>query len=163
MKLPWNHITQALRRNAVLAAALCLGLVLLLWPQSPQERGEELPVQSWDEEIYVQRLEERLSTALSRIDGAGRVSTVLTWERSSRRELAADEKGEERETVVVSAGSGREETVVVQESAPRLRGALVVCPGGGDPQVRLNLLRSVMALTGLRANEISICQGGRTE
>ena len=63
-------------------------------------------------------------------------------------------------TVVISRGSGSEETVALQEIAPQYQGALVVCPGGGDPAVRLQLSEAVSALTGLGADRITICKGG---
>ena len=42
---------------------------------------------------------------------------------------------------------------------PQFQGALVVCPGGGDPAVQLRLLEAVSALTGLGSDRISICEG----
>ena len=65
----------------------------------------------------------------------------------------------ETQTVVVSAGSGTQETVLVQQVYPRFQGALVVATGGGDPEVRLKLTEAVAALTGLGADKISICKG----
>ena len=50
--------------------------------------------------------------------------------------------------------------VSLQTVAPQFRGALVVCPGGGDAQIRLKLIEAVSALTGLGADRISVCQGG---
>ena len=162
MREGWDkeRIRAVLRPNAALLLVLLAGLALLLWPAGAKEGAAESdPERSQDTAEYVRALEARLELALSRVDGVGEATVVLTVEGGPRRELACDERGEERETVVVSGGTGRQETVVVQESAPRLRGALVVCPGGGDDRVRLNILRSLMALTGLRANQISICQG----
>lgn len=65
----------------------------------------------------------------------------------------------ETQTVVVSAGSGKQETVLVQQVYPTFQGALVVATGGGDPAVRLKLTEAVAALTGLGADKISICKG----
>jgi stage III sporulation protein AG len=163
MKLPWDgeQFKAVLQRHGALLLVLAVGLGLLFLPAQKEEHpAGEQNVQE-DAEAYVNRLERRLAAALSQMDGVGQATVVLTLEDGGRRELAVDEKGDERETVVVSGGTGRQETVVVQESAPRLQGALVICPGGGDAQVRLDILHSVMALTGLRANQISICQGGR--
>ena len=42
---------------------------------------------------------------------------------------------------------------------PGAKSAVVVCPGGGDPQVRLRLVEAVSALTGLGSDRISVCQG----
>lgn len=158
MKLPWKGEKGLPGRSVGVLLVLALGLGLLLWPSGEKEGAAE-PAQQQDTEDYVRALEQRLERALSRMEGVGEATVVLTVRSGVRRELAFDERGEERETVVVSGGTGRQEAVVVQESAPCLQGALVVCPGGGDDRVRLEVLRSVMALTGLRANEISICQG----
>ena len=69
-------------------------------------------------------------------------------------------QGEEKtETVVLSRGSGSQETVTVQEIYPRYQGALLVCAGGDDPTVRLQLTEAMSALTGLGADKISISQG----
>ena len=56
-------------------------------------------------------------------------------------------------------------TSEVQELYPEYRGALVVCDGGGDSQIQLQVLQAVQALTGLNANQISICErtGGSQE
>ena len=56
-------------------------------------------------------------------------------------------------------GSGSQETVTVQEIYPRYQGALLVCAGGDDPTVRLQLTEAMSALTGLGADKISISQG----
>ena len=62
-------------------------------------------------------------------------------------------------TVTLGRGSGEQSVVPLQTLAPQFRGALVVCPGGEDPQVRLKLAEAVSALTGLGADRISICKG----
>ena len=48
----------------------------------------------------------------------------------------------------------------LQTVAPQFRGALVVCAGGDDPGVRLQVIRAVSALTGLGSDCITVCQGG---
>ena len=61
--------------------------------------------------------------------------------------------------MTVGRGSGSQEVVPLQTLAPEFRGALVVCPGGGDPRVRLTLTQAVSALTGLGTDRISVCEG----
>ena len=56
-------------------------------------------------------------------------------------------------------GSGYQETVTIQEVYPRYQGALLVCPGGDDPSIRLQLTQAMSALTGLGADKISISKG----
>jgi len=55
--------------------------------------------------------------------------------------------------------SSQQESVVVQTIGPIFQGALLVCPGGDDPGVRLALIQAVSALTGLGSDRISICKG----
>ena len=106
-------------------------------------------------------MEDRLSEALSKIDGAGEVTVVLTVRDGPRQVLAQDSREEqgETETVVISRGSSTQETVTVQELYPSYQGALLVCPGGDDPTVCLKLTEATSALTGLGADKISISKG----
>ena len=85
-------------------------------------------------------------------------------QRRSRQVLAQDtqSRGEgERSvsTVTLGRGSGSQEVVPLQTVAPQFRGALVVCAGGDDPGVRLQVIRAVSALTGLGSDCITVCQG----
>lgn len=90
------------------------------------------------------------------------MTVVLTVKSGARQILAQDSNQSAEEsatsTVVVSTGSGTENAVVVQQIYPQYQGALVVCPGGGDPAVCLKLMDAVSALTGLGADKISICK-----
>ena len=116
------------------------------------------------EDFDLEGFEQRLAEALSRVDGAGETRVVLTLDGGARSVLARDSQtesdGRGSSTVVtVGRGSGNQSVVPVQTLTPSFRGALVVCPGGGDPLVQLRLSQAVSALTGLGSDRISICQG----
>lgn len=116
------------------------------------------------EDFDLEGFEQRLAEALSRVDGAGETRVVLTLDGGARSVLARDSQtesdGRGSSTVVtVGRGSGNQSVVPVQTLTPSFRGALVVCPGGGDPLVQLRLSQAVAALTGLGSDRISICQG----
>ena len=142
---------------------LVVGLLLLAWPTGEGASTEDAPETAHTFDLAA--TEARLAEALSQIKGAGEVTVVLTLAGGPRQVLAQDvdqasERGQERrETVVVSRGSGGQEAVAVQEVSPEYQGALLVCPGGGDPTVRLQLTQAVAALTGLGADKISISEG----
>ncbi len=145
---------------------IAAGIVLLLLPlggeENPASGGTESQNGNGEETFRVEEMERRLEEALSRVDGAGEVTVVLTVKSGARQILAQDSSrsGEENSTstVVVSTGSGTEDAVVLQQVYPQYQGALVVCPGGGDPAVCLKLVDAVSALTGLGADKISICK-----
>ena len=139
-------------RYALLVVAV--GVLLLALPSGG----------SREETFDLDAFEEKLEGILSQIDGAGETRVVLTLDGGSRQVLAQDQDrdgdgGSSATTVTVGRGSGSQEVVPLQTLAPSFRGALVVCPGGGSAQVRLELIQAVAALTGLNSSSISVCQG----
>ena len=162
MKVSWDsgRLKGLFQRYQAVLLVLAVGLALLLWPQGTENGAEpETQPETSDSAFQVEALEQRLAAALSQIQGVGEATVVLTLESGARQVLATDQKGEDQETGVVSAGSGQQQAVTVQQIGPSFQGALVVCDGGGDPQVKLQVLQAVEALTGLNANQISICEG----
>lgn len=155
-----------LRYRYVLLVALA-GVILLLLPtgggSESAARQTAAGVTEWDPA----ELEDRLEDVLSQVDGAGSVEVVLTVSSAPRQLLAEDRTSErdgedvreEETTVVISRGSGVQEAVAVGQVSAQFRGALVVCSGGDDPQVRLALAQAVSAVTGLGTDRIAICKG----
>ena len=167
---PWERLPQKaaelFQKYKYVLLVIAAGIVLLLLPlggeENPTLGGTESQTENGEETFRVEEMERRLEEALSRVDGAGEVTVVLTVKSGTRQILAQDSSrsGEESSTstVVVSTGSGTEDAVVLQQVYPQYQGALVVCPGGGDPAVCLKLVDAVSALTGLGADKISICK-----
>ena len=149
----------SLEQHRLIWLVILAGLVLLLLPVGERPTTTEpLPIQTG---FDLAAMEDRLAQALSKIDGAGKVTVVLTVRDGPRQVLAQDSREEqgETETVVISRGSSTQETVTVQELYPSYQGALLICPGGDDPTVRLKLTEATSALTGLGADKISISKG----
>lgn len=144
-----------------------VGVLLLLVPTSHSKENSSAVVLNTEEDFSVEALEEKLEHILAQIEGAGQVNVMLTAESGMKRIFAQDGRLEqengsiqrESETVVISSGTGTQETVLVQQIYPQFQGALVVAEGGDDPSVRLNLTEAVAALTGLGADKISVCKG----
>lgn len=129
-----------------------------MWPQAPQEVNTE---------DFAAALERRLEEALSQVQGVGEADVILTLKSGPQKILAQDsetsisERGTESSvsSVLISRGSGEEDAIVVQQLSPQYQGALVICSGGDNPEVRLRLVEAVSALTGLGADKISVCKG----
>lgn len=159
----WKEL---LERYRTVLLVLVVGVALMLLPTGEKEavqthsdpNKEAVETEAFDLEAF----EERLSQTLSEVDGAGETTVMLTLKSSGRRILAQDlERDGERTvtTAVTVGGSGSgQEVVPLQTLGPQFQGALVVCPGGEDPQVRLRLVDAVAALTGLGSDHISICK-----
>ena len=171
MKISWpkgmERWKAVLERYRYALLVVAVGALLLLLPTGgAQPAAEE---RQTDRETFFQleeleELEEKLARTLSSIHGAGETEVMLTLKSGSRQVLAQDtqSRGEgERSvsTVTLGRGSGSQEVVPLQTVAPQFRGALVVCAGGDDPGVRLQVIRAVSALTGLGSDCITVCQG----
>ena len=160
-----RQLTGLLHRYGLVLLVLAVGLLLMLWPQGAEEETAAAPA-AQTAGFDLEELEERMERALSRIQGAGEVTLLLTLKNGGEQRYAADtqysqdETGREERssTVLISTGSGSEQAVVVSSSAPEFQGALVVCDGGDDPDVRLRITQAVAALTGLRSDKITVCR-----
>lgn len=162
MKLGGEKLKAWLRKYKLALLVLAVGVVLLAWPagvEKPAPASEDARLSSFDPG----EVERKLERVLGRIDGAGEVAVALTVSDGVQRRYAADEtrRGEEvqTQTVVVSTGSGTQEAVPVGEHWPEFQGAVVVCQGGGDPEVRLLITQAVCALTGLGSDRVTVCKG----
>ena len=156
----------ALEKYKYVLLVMAAGAVLLLLPLGSAGGEQENPgtAAGTTQEFDLETFEEKLEQALSQVQGAGDVKVVLSIQTGQRQILAEDQEQDgdgayHTATVTLGRGSGNQEVVPLQTVAPQFRGALVVCPGGGDPKVRLDLAQAVGALTGLGADRITICQG----
>lgn len=147
---------------------LVAGLALLALPTGGSDAAKAEPVATTQtEEQWLSQLQTKLADTLSRIEGAGEVTLMLSVETGTRRTLARDSESEtrdteshlRRETVILSAQGGGEEVVVTRADYPVFRGAVVVCAGGDLPAVRLAITGAVTALTGLSSDKISVIKG----
>ena len=147
--------------------ALLAGVLLLLWPSGEsKEKSSSETAETGSVCFDLEELEDRIAKTLSKIEGAGDVSLVLTVKGGIECIYAVDtEYSEESDayeenttTVLISTGSGTEEAAVVQQVYPEFQGALVVCEGGDDPVIKLLITQAVSALTGLRTDKITVCR-----
>lgn len=177
MKINTKEIVEKLKKSKYVLVVLLVGAVLILWPfgssGSSGDTVEPASVVTDGLLFSLEAEEEKIAKALSEIDGAGRVSIVLTLKTGTEQELATNEDvsykesaegGEVTEyemdsttsTVIVSTGSGTQSTVTVKYIYPEYRGALIVSEGAGDPKIKLQITEAVAALTGLKTDKITV-------
>ena len=109
-------------------------------------------------------LQEELEELLSQLDGAGKVTVLLSMESGSRTHYqtnsdqtkSQDSQDERSETVIVTSADRNEVGLVQQVDSPIYRGAVVLCQGGSDPGVKLAIVDAVSTATGLTTDKISV-------
>ena len=123
---------------------LLAGLILLLLPTGSRTKAKTAQAAAVSEQTQPQTIqaeEQRLTTLLQQINGAGQVQVLLSYCCSAERELATDDSGEAVELKTVS---------------PQYLGAVVVCDGADSPQVQLAVTQAVAQFTGLSTDHISV-------
>lgn len=153
-------------KYAVLVVAA--GVVLLLLPSGGKKSVADTPNENVQD--TVQETETKMETILAKIDGVGELHLMLTADTGAAQRLAQDtelsysgdtsapEDYQRKSEIVLSGGSGSEEPVVTETRCLTWRGALVVCQGGDDAQVRLAVTAAVAALTGLGSDRITVAK-----
>ena len=160
MRKLWN-------RYKYVVLVILIGVGLLLWPTTVGETHPTVP----SAECSVERdLEAEMEQILGIMSGVGQVKVMLTVESDGERHLAQDtdlsyrgdreapeDYSRQTKTVLVDDGSG-DAAVVTRTMQPTYRGALVVCQGGGQADVKLAVTEAVAALTGLSADRITVAK-----
>lgn len=156
----------ALARYKYVLLIAALGALLLLWPSPQKDTQAASPA---PEAADAEDLEQDMEEILSKIRGVGRVDVMLTMQSGGELVLASDstlrysgathapdDYDRSTEVVTISGESGGQDVVVTQQKYPQYRGALVVCEGGANDAVRLQVVEAVSALTGLGSDRIAV-------
>ena len=149
-------------KYVLLVAAL--GALLLLWPGEKRTQAAPPEAEAVQTGVNVAETEAAMEEILGKIGGVGRVDVMLTLQSGSELVLAQDATlrysgsaqapdDYQRSTDTVQDSGG---VVVTREICPQFRGALVVCDGGGNDAVRLQVVEAVAAVTGLGSDRIAV-------
>ncbi|MFI3227343.1 MAG: hypothetical protein R3Y09_08025 [Clostridia bacterium] len=120
------------------------------------------------EDFDVQEQEQRLEQILSKINGVGDVSVMITTKTSTKNVYATDknedfsQKGEQidqntqTEYVLISPSNSTEQPIKIYAIFPEYMGVLVVCEGGDDAEVKLEVLQAIKSLCSISSESITI-------
>ena len=160
-----KKITDWLRKYKYAVLVLLVGIALLAWPE--EQKTQDVPNVPEPAATPEESLEQKLEQLLSQVDGAGRVRVLLTQKTGPEYIYQTDNVTEEQyqdgesgtssstQTVLISV-DGTQEAVIAQTVFPTYQGAVIICQGGDQPKVRLDLIEAVSSLTGLSADKITV-------
>jgi len=112
---------------------------------------------------YKNEVEQSLTNIISSIEGAGQTKILVTVDSSAELVYATDEKNSlntnnetkdgspqsdsntqiENSYITVKLADGTQQTVLLKEIQPKVRGVLVVCSGGDDKVIHQRVLEAV--------------------
>ncbi len=110
--------------------------------------------------------EERLKDILEDIDGAGKVSVMITYYGTNEKNIAYEKR---KNTTLVGGGNesydekavmNDGEPMVINEVYPKVKGVIVTAEGAYSASIQEKLTRAVMAALDVEAHKICIYKKG---
>lgn len=147
---------------------ILVGVLLLTSGMQPASNAQEQAAEQADHEFDLQAFQQSVADSLSQIDGAGRVTVLLSLETGEESVYAADvskssqttdnnsNESYESTTSILSDGSYGEAPILIKSKYPTFRGAVILCEGADDDAVRLQIVHAVSALCGISSDCISV-------
>jgi stage III sporulation protein AG len=140
------------RKYRFVVLILLVGIGLMLIPFGGKEKAAVTLQATAPTQPDISR---ELSQILSQIEGAGEVHVMLTVRTGTSTVYQTDdsttngENSTTRQDTVVITDENRAQTGLVQHIVyPEYRGAIIVCQGGDNMQVRLNIMEAVARISG---------------
>ena len=131
--MDWKKLLKN-RNNRLMLVILIIGVIIIILSMMLEDNSNE---KGQDDVNYI-REEERLSEILSEINGAGRVSVMISYEDGYNDD----------------GGIGR--GFSTQEQYPKPRGVIVVADGANDSSVRNALKDATGAVMGVGYNRVQV-------
>lgn len=153
-----QKLTQLWKKYKYPIIVFGLGIGLLLIPdQDSTPKTKEAAVQT----VQQLSMEERLEQILSQIQGAGKVSVMVTVSKGAYSQYLQDADTDadgsyKTDSVLITDGDRNQQPVLQQVLPETYQGVIVVCQGGANASVRLNIIEAVSRVTGLGTDKICV-------
>ena len=142
----------------------------------PSEKQSKKTVDTKKQSLcdYEKELEDKIGDTVSKISGAGKCKVMITFDQGTEYIYAKEEKSTddrsltsktdeyaegnkksgENEYIIIDTENG-EQALLVTEKAPKVRGVVIVCEGGGNPSVAATVKKAVTVA--LDISESKVC------
>lgn len=150
-----EHLLEYIKKYRYFLLVLLAGILLMSLPERDSEAYvSPEPVQTEPD------LQESLADILSMVQGAGKVQVLLTQAAGEEIRYQTDDQTTpesiRRETVLTANSEREEQGLVKQVNPPVYQGAIILCQGADNANVRLSIVNAVKSVTGLSADHIAV-------
>ena len=134
-------------------------ILIVIFAYSFTTREEKNTSSEYTVDSYVRELEDKLSNTLSRVDGAGKVSVMITVKSGLETVIATEkesvtENGKTITTEVPVMVNGK--VVVLMEKYPKITGVLIVAQGADSIIVMQKIQQATVSLLDIEISQIEI-------
>lgn len=155
----------AVKYRAVLIVLLAGVLLLASGGRGAKEEAVVSDVSAEPSAFDLAAFEQALCDKLAAVDGVGRVELMLSLEESGEAVYAVNTRqttgmdssqSYESDLTILSDGSYGEKPVTVKNLLPTFRGAVVLCDGADNAQVRLAVTQAVSTVCGIGSDKVTV-------
>lgn len=157
-----NEILKKYTNNKSLYIIIIIGIVFMLMSGGGQKQKDDTKALTYN--VYSD--EERLQEILSKIDGVGEVSVMITYYGTSSYDVAFEkrvsdsESGEERakseeSSVITSNGT----PLVKGEVYPKAKGVVIIAEGAGNVAVKKAITDAATAALEVASYRVCVLEG----
>ncbi len=108
---------------------------------------------------YCEHTRQELVSALESMSGVGKVKAVITWESSVETVIAyaTNNSGTTvNSTPCIIQTQGSSSPIVLKEIYPKALGVIIICQGGNNVAVKLDVINAVSALLNISQNKVNV-------
>ena len=160
--------------EVIVAVLFCAILLVIYISGFSSSEKTQADTTSLTTEQYATFLENKLSSVLSNVQGAGKVSVMVTLECGIEYIYATENeevtntttsggstttKTTTTENIVLVNASGKNNPVVLKENLPKVSGVIVVAYGASNISIRVELMNAVTSLLGVAPENVQILVG----
>ncbi len=172
-----NRISESTHLDKKMLVAVLLlvsGAAVLFFSETAESKKvlvtDAAVTEKTDADEYITDLENRLTSMISLIDGAGETRVMITLESGSEEIYLHDydygenndpsgkNSLERKDEYVIIDGETGEKGIVVRVAEPRIRGVAVVCKGADSETVRSRIVETVTALLDISSARVSVAK-----
>ncbi len=144
---------KSVKHKEIVLAVIALAVMLIIYFSSfaPKKKSSAAQTQS----DYCLVMSEKIQSALSKMAGVGKTEVVINWSSGT---MAVYEKNvtsngnSTSEQVALSGGS----PITLKEIYPRAIGVMIVCEGGSNAKVKIDVKMAVSALLDISADKVLV-------
>lgn len=182
-----NILNKILSKNNLSKSVFIIGLVGILLICLPNftlgtTRKTETHFDSHSlSEQRRKKLEENLENIISEIQGAGKSKVLVTLENSTETVYATEERknkeasedkssGEitrkkesddsEKKFITIKDSEGTEHALAVTEIEPKVKGVVIICPGGDDIVVKKRIVDATTTALNINSTRVCVTKSG---
>lgn len=166
-------------KNQIIVVIGLIGLILISassFLKKPAKK-QNLPAQNQTMESRKEKLEQNLENIISSIEGAGKSKVLITFENSAETVYAAEERKNkeasedksedkitrkketddcEKKYITIKDSEGTEHALAVKEIEPKVKGVIVICPGGDNPVVKKRIIEAVTTALNIISKHVCV-------